>query len=129
MKKFYASLLSLFLMLGILMGCAEEDNANPETESDSAVSITISQDNGAEVIAEEEIVIEEGAILMDVLEENFEVEKSDQGFITSIEGIAQDDENGKYWMYDVNGEEATVGANDYELNPDDKVVFDLHGME
>ncbi|MDL4840762.1 DUF4430 domain-containing protein [Aquibacillus rhizosphaerae] len=133
MKKFYVSLLSLFLAVGLLVGCGQENTnqentQTAETETEESVAITISQDNGAEVIAEEEIAIEDGAILMDVLKENFEIEETD-GFITGIEGVTSAEGEEKYWMYDVNGEPATLGANELELSPDDEVVFDLHGME
>lgn len=154
MKKFYAGFIALVFTLLLLAGCAgteqstenesqtdqstqTEESANEsaeqgqtsETEQEEAVSITISEDNGAEIIAEEEIPVEEGDILFNVMEENFEVEATEDGFITSIEGVSQDEENGKYWMYEVNGEMAEVGAQEYELSPGDEVTFDLQAME
>ncbi|SDL65156.1 DUF4430 domain-containing protein [Sediminibacillus halophilus] len=140
MKKFLFVLLSLLFAAGIVTGCAEQnqDTSNNETaetteqsgesESQEVVTVTISEDEGENVIAEKEVEIEDGAILLDVMKENFEVEESD-GFITSIEGVSQNEEEGKYWMYSVNGEMAEVGANEYELNPDDEITFDLHAME
>ncbi|WP_077621690.1 DUF4430 domain-containing protein [Sediminibacillus massiliensis] len=138
MKNIFSALfLVLFLVTG-LVGCGQEqgqeqeqsepqtENAS-ETENEESVSVTISED-GEDVIAEEDIPIEEGDILLDVMKENFEVEESD-GFITSIEGVSQDEEAGKYWMYYVNGEMAEVGANEKELSPDDEVTFDLQAME
>ncbi|MRH42360.1 DUF4430 domain-containing protein [Aquibacillus halophilus] len=140
MKKFYLSILSLLFTVMVLSGCGQEDsNADQnetnqseqagETENQEKVVITISQDKGEEVITEEEISFEEGAVLMDVMVENFEVEGADQGFITSIEGIGQNEEEGKYWLYDVNGEMPTVGANEYELQPGDEITFDLQATE
>ncbi|QTM99695.1 DUF4430 domain-containing protein [Sediminibacillus dalangtanensis] len=138
MKKFLFALLSLLFAAGIVTGCAEQDSSNNETaetteqsgesESQEAVMVTISEDEGENVITEKEVEIEEGAILLDVMKENFEVEEAD-GFITSIEGVSQNEEEGKYWMYTVNGEMAEVGANEYELSPEDEVTFDLHAME
>lgn len=142
MKKFYVSLLSLILAFGILAGCNQEETSPSNTESkqsepqtneevEETVSITISIDNGNEELAQEEVTIEEGALLLDVLKENFDVEVTEEGYITSIEGVTQDegDHEGKWWMYEVNGEFAEVGAAEFELNAEDKVVFDLHGME
>ncbi|WP_026771234.1 DUF4430 domain-containing protein [Sediminibacillus sp. JSM 1682029] len=139
MKKFLFSLFSLLFAAGIVTGCAdqEQDTSNNDTakteqsgdsESQETVMVTISEDEGDNVIAEKEVEIEEGAILLDVMKENFEVEEAD-GFITSIEGVSQNEEKGKYWMYTVNGEMAEVGANEYELSPEDEVTFDLHAME
>lgn len=106
----------------------QEVNEEVNEEITEEVAFTISKDNGEEIIAEEEIAVEEGAILLDVLQENFEVELTEQGFITAINGSEQDEEAGVYWMYDVNGEAALVGAGEYELQPGDEVVFDLRGM-
>lgn len=138
MKKLYVSLLSFILAFGILAGCNQEESSPSNTESkqnneemEETVSFTISVDNGSKELAQEEVTIEEGALLLDVLQENFEVEVTEEGYITSIEGVTQDvgDHEGKWWMYEVNGEFAEVGAAEFELNAGDKVVFDLHGME
>ncbi|WP_226034648.1 DUF4430 domain-containing protein [Aquibacillus saliphilus] len=139
-NKFYLSILSTLIAIFILAGCQQdgsssEQSENQETEQTSETQneetaiVTISQDNGEEIVAEEEIAFEEGAVLMDVMKDNFDVEGTDQGFITSIEGISQDDESGKYWMYSINGEMPTVGANEYELEVGDQITFDLQAME
>lgn len=139
MKSLFIWLFSLLLSFGVLAGCStaeqspnetsETKEQTSETEVEETTVITISQDNGEEIIAEEKVEVEEGAILFDVMEENFELEATEDGFITSIEGVSQDEEAGKYWMYEVNGEAAMVGAKEYELEPGDEVTFDLHAME
>lgn len=145
MNKWFMRLVSLVMVIGLLMGCASDTNdqdgtnnnqseqqnqndANSSEVAEEIVVITISKDHNEEVITEKEVAIEEGAILIDVMKENFELEE-DGGFITSIEGTEQDEDEGKYWMYSVNGEEPPVGAGDYELSVGDKVNFDLHGWE
>ncbi|SDJ66712.1 DUF4430 domain-containing protein [Sediminibacillus albus] len=137
MKKFLFNLFSVLLFAVLLTGCGgQEPNNNEqseteqtgETENQESVMVTISENQGEKVIAEKEIAIEEGAILLEVMKENFEIEESD-GFITSIEGVSQNEDEGKYWMYTINGEMAEVGANEYELTPGDEVTFDLQAME
>lgn len=139
MKKFIQLLFTLVLAAGLLLGCSndtteETDNTSTENQTQSeetqeqAVHITISEDNGEEVLSEKDIEIEEGAILMDVLKDNYEIEE-DGGFITGIDGVTAEDGEEKYWMYEVNGEMAEVGANEYELEAGDDVVFDLHAVE
>lgn len=146
MKKIYTVLLAFIFALVVLSGCAAteqnteeqstqtEENGTPteqtsESEQEEAITITISENNQEEIVAEEEVPVEEGEILYDVMEENFDIEATEEGFITSIEGISQNEEEGKYWMYYVNGEMAEVGAQDYELEPGDEVTFDLQAME
>src|SRR5699024_6972650 len=102
MKKWLKLLSPLIVIVFILIGCSddagntnkgEETNNKTETEDNNTkseeneeeqVSITISEDDGEEVHAEEKVDVEEGAILMDVLDENFDIEEDD-GFITAIE--------------------------------------------
>lgn len=140
MKHMWKSLLALLFTALVLVGCGQDSTDNAEnnqegskenteqTEKQEVVTVVISKDNGAEVVTEKEIPIEKGTTVLDVMKENFEIEESD-GFITSIEGVSQDDKNGKYWMYTVNEEMATVGAAEYKLEPGDQVTFDLHAME
>lgn len=140
MNKWMIRLGSLLVTISLLFGCApgdsnevpvdnnnqEEINANDQNEE--VVTITISTDDGEEMIAKKEVTIEDGAILMDVLKENFEIEE-EGGFINSIDGISQNEDEGKYWLYSVNGEDANVGANEFELTSGDDVVFDLHALD
>ncbi|UFT97663.1 DUF4430 domain-containing protein [Radiobacillus kanasensis] len=139
MRHKWKSLLALLFAALVLVGCGQDSTDNAENnqedkenteqmEKQEVVTVVISKDNGAEVVTEKEIPIEEGTTVLGVMKENFEIEESD-GFITSIEGVSQDDKNGKYWMYTVNEEMAKVGAAEYKLEPGDQVTFDLHAME
>ncbi|WP_156289265.1 DUF4430 domain-containing protein [Oceanobacillus salinisoli] len=142
MKMWKIPLMTLLLLMGVLAGCASEEsdetenNASTSTTNSSQteevaedhVRITISVDNGAEFITEEEIPIEEGDILLDVMEEHFYVEH-EGGFITSIERVEASEEEQTAWMYFVNDEMPTVGAAEYELSSGDKIVFDLQSWE
>ncbi|PXW91706.1 uncharacterized protein DUF4430 [Streptohalobacillus salinus] len=120
MKKVW---LSLIVGLLLLVGC------NTETASDDKIdiSVIISIDNDEERLVDETLSVEEGAILLDVLDEQYDIQKSDEGFIEGIEGQEQYDNH--YWFYEVNDEEAYVGAGEYELADQDVVHFDLHEYE
>jgi len=134
----------LIVAISLLVGCTSgdnnedpatnhnqtevNDNSSVSSENEETISIVISVDHGEEVITEKEVTIEDGAILMDILKEHLDIDE-DAGLIESIEGVAQDEDEGKYWLYTVNGEEAMVGANEYELTSGDEVVFDLHSWE
>ncbi len=147
MNKWLLRFATVLLLIGIMAGCSsgadssdtsskdesaqtgkQTGDQNNSEQSEDVVVITISKDDGEEVIDEKEVPIEADAILMDILKENFDVEE-DQGFITSVEGIAPKEDEEKAWMYFVNGEMAPVGANEYELEPGDEVTFDLQAWE
>lgn len=135
MKKGLSYLLAIILAIGVLAGCGttetpETNGSTPETQevNEDVIKVTISKDEGEEILSEKEIAIEEGAILMDVLKENFDIEE-DGGFITSIDGVAPEEGEQVAWMYFVNDEMAMVGAAEYELSPGDEVTFDLQAWE
>ena len=50
------------------------------------------------------------------------------GFVTSINGISQDTDAGKYWIYYINGEYASVGAADYIVMDGDEITWKLEGF-
>lgn len=145
MNKWFMRLSSLLMVIGLLVGCASDTNDqevtnNNQTEqnqnndqntseiTEENITITISKNHNEEVLTEKEVAIEEGAILLDVMKENFEIEE-DNGFITSIDGVEQDLDAQMSWMYFVNDEMAPVGAGEYELSVGDTVNFDLQAWE
>lgn len=140
MKKLLVALLSL----GILFGCSNDPSTNESSNNNTAetvdkeetaaeiVTVVISKNNGEEIIEEKEIKIESGkeVTVMDVMQANFDIETQfDGAFVASINGVAGSEEEKTSWFYSVNGEEAMVGANEYKLEPEDKIEFDLHKWE
>src|SRR5690625_4718596 len=147
MKKWLVLFSSIMIAFALLMVSSTDDDTdqgtteNPTNEAENAaetdqnneeqeeiVHFTLSIDEGDEVITEKEVPISEGDLLMDVLKANFDVEE-EGGFITSIEGVAPEEDEEKSWMFFVNDEMATVGAQEVELNPGDQVTFDLQAWE
>lgn len=143
MNQWFMRLASMLLVIGVLAGCSTDSNSSGDSstgteekadskenteQNEETVVITLSKDNGEEVIDEKEVPIKENAILFDVMKENFEVE-DDQGFITSIDGIAPEKGEEKSWMFFINDEMALVGAKEIELSAGDKVTFDLQAWE
>lgn len=62
----------------------------------------------------------------DVLDEKFEVEFSESSFgklVTVIDGKSQGD--GKYWLYSIDGKEATMGATAYICNGKEEIKWEL----
>jgi len=142
MNNWVLRMVTILAAAALLVGCSA--NGNNETNSNSSVStnntggteevaedavrITISLNEGTQFINETEVPYEEGAILMDVLEENFFVEQ-ENGDITSIERMEASEEDNTAWMLYVNDELSSVGAAEYEVQPGDKIVFDLQSNE
>lgn len=129
MKKILALLAAGF----VLTGCSTTDTA-VESSSEAAVSsvveesisvtIQVSVDGEGVDDLTKTLEVEEGAILLDVMKEHYEIEETDT-FINTINGYQQDDANGKYWLFDVNGEMGMKGANETELQEGDVIEWKL----
>lgn len=138
MLQKFKQMITIMSMALLLFGCSAntpdtsnqtDSNTSEQTaEQEAVVVITISQDEGEEVLSTKEVSISEGDILMDVMKAHFDIEE-DGGFITSIDGIAPKEDEKKAWMFFVNGDMAMVGAAEYELSAGDKVTFDLQSWE
>ena len=131
----YALLLSI-----VLVGCAKPsiNETNTTTEASSAeksatqrtaeISFVNNTDEKSADLADKTVTIEEGTTLMSIMKANFDLVE-DQGMITSIDGLAQDESNGYYWTYTINDEMINTGANDTFLGENDKVVFTYEKFE
>lgn len=78
-----------------------------------------------------EIEVQEGTTALDVLiqSKNIEVKEYTYGkLIESIEGI-RNGQDQKYWMYYINGKEASVGAAEYALQSHDKIEWKFKQYE
>lgn len=139
MKKW----LLLFAASATLAACSQETPQDGSAErlldSSSAVTSQTAEETVAVTIrvsVEGEEVeggnlsteVAEGTLLLDLMKDEFEVEETET-FITSINGHVQDEEAGKYWMFDVNGEMGMVGASQYEVQEGDLIEWNLAGME
>lgn len=125
-KKF-----SLLLASLVLIGCSaptapssSTDISNVETSTEQAntLDVTVVLKIKGEPSKEKKLTIEEGASALDALKQAFDTKEKD-GFVTQIETYENDDATQTYWLYEVNGEMAEVGADEYLLNQHDTVTW------
>lgn len=127
----------------VLAGCGQTDTATIESvEPANSVAESVAVEEGALVSAtikvtvdgeaiddgEQAVEVEEGAMLLDVMEEYYEIEEEGT-FITSINGNEQDSDASKWWGFDVNGEMGEVGAADLEVKEGDLIEWKLEAFE
>ena len=134
MKKIYTILLSLILVLSLVACTGNSSTKTAETNNDEKVKstenikdeiiTTVILKEGENEISKNDFQVKSGDNLLKVLKDNFEIEE-DNGFITSIEGKSQNEKEGIYWLYTINGESAEIGAGDYEIKDKDVIVFTL----
>lgn len=138
MKKRLFLTTSLLLSTLVLVACTPKTEQTPQETSQTAVQsissevkqeeATISLQVDGEEIENKAVTFTKGETLYAVMQKNFDIVDQD-GFITSINDQAQDEAAQKYWMYDVNGEMALVGAKELILEPGDHVEFKLEVMQ
>lgn len=79
----------------------------------------------------ENITVKEGQTALDLLQESRTVKTKEYSFGVLVESI-DDIENGaanKYWIYSINGQEATTGASAYILQPNDQIKWEFKASE
>ena len=135
MKKKQLLLSGLVLGMFLASGCttpADEVTLTTTATQESVAPVEqtatiILQEDGKE-ITKEVVSFEPGAVVFDVMDEHFEIIHQD-GFITSIDGMTQDEAANKYWLYDINGEMALKGAKELALQAGDEILFKLEEMK
>ncbi|WP_291290780.1 DUF4430 domain-containing protein [Enterococcus sp.] len=139
MKKLFV----VFVMLGGLLvtsGCqrntspSSENNQNVQSVESTEGSVdqkqltaTIVLTNQGEEVTSKEVTFQENESLLKVMKENFTIEEKD-GFITSIDGMSQDQKNNVFWVYTVNDEMSDKAAQDLLLKKDDTITFNLQAF-
>ena len=127
MKK---TLYSLFTVLAalVLVSCGQSTpSATKNSASSSQVAkekeiITVSIAPEGQEAQSKTLKVAEKANLMEVLKANYKIEEKG-GLITSIDGVAQDESKGLYWMYKINGEMAPKGAAETTVQDGDTIEF------
>lgn len=89
------------------------------------VRLTISINNGEQFINEQQVEIEDGANLLEVLDETFYIETDEDEELTSIERVAISEEEGTSWHLFVNDDLSDIPAKDYTLNGGERIILDL----
>ena len=128
MKKTLYSLFAVLTAL-VLVSCGQ---STPSTTGNSAsssqvakekqITITVSIAPEGQEAQSKTLKVAEKSNLMEVLKANYKIEEK-SGLITSIDGVAQDESKGLYWMYKINGEMAPKGAAETTVQDGDTIEF------
>lgn len=133
MNKKKLSVLWMIFIIGLLAACSSDDASNSRVTTnntgndlgDNMVRLTISLGDGSQFINEQEVEIEEGANLLEVLEKTFYVETNDEGVIRSIERQKVDPDKNNEWVLIVNDEPTDTPVKDFTLTGGQRITFDL----
>ena len=125
MKKFklISGLLVMFLAFFILTGYTNNTQKNSNT-----IKVTYTLKQGKKVVATKKTTLKKNDKVITGLKKNWKV-KEVKGFITSIDGMKENQKKGIYWTYTINGEKVNKLANQQTLKTKDKVQFTLDKAE
>ena len=125
MKKFklISGLLVMFLAFFILTGYTNNTQKNSNT-----IKVTYTLKQGKKVVATKKTTLKKNDKVITGLKKNWKV-KEVKGFITSIDGMKENQKKGIYWTYTINGEKDNKLANQQTLKNKDKVQFTLDKAE
>lgn len=100
----------------------QKESSQASTAEQAKIKVKITILNEEKEVSQKELTVSQEDSLMKVMKENFSI-KEENGMITEIEGIAQDEKENFYWTYTINQEMVNTGANDTKLNENDEVEF------
>ena len=125
MKKFklISGLIVMFLAFFILTGYTNNTQKNSNT-----IKVTYTLKQGKKVVATKKTTLKKNDKVITGLKKNWKV-KEVKGFITSIDGMKENQKKGIYWTYTINGEKVNKLANQQTLKNKDKVQFTLDKAE
>lgn len=137
MKKMLLALLTTGFLI---TGCDEFNESESESpveteqveqveESEDMIEVSFVILEDGEEVSEQELQLDEDTTLMQAMEENFEMGMTDEGFIESIDGLSQNPEENKWWVYEVNNEMVSESAEDFVLSDGDLVDWELTTFE
>lgn len=134
MKKIISGIVLAISLVG-LAACTNDTKTESTASTTQSTSMSEATEQQATITIQEDgkdissktIEFKDGESVYDALKNNFSIEDKD-GFITKIDGKEQDQSANKYWMYTINGEDASKGAKDIQLKAGDKIIFNLSAM-
>jgi hypothetical protein len=111
------------LFVCALAACGGNSSSTPAP----GAAVLVTTDCGATIVTAK-TPVDAGQNAMRALDRVADIE-SDSGLVTAIEGVEQDNDKNRFWLYYVNGKPATKGAAEVELEAGDVEWWDLHNWK
>lgn len=115
----------ILVVLALVLNSLFSDDATDPVTSDGMNDVNIVIYADEEEVANESFEVDDGTTLMEIMEDNFEMSVSDEGFVEAIEGYEQDPEESLFWVFEVNDEMVEESAEDFVPEDGDIVMWEL----
>ncbi|WP_423188474.1 DUF4430 domain-containing protein [Alkalibacterium sp. f15] len=127
MKKKSNILLSVaiaLLALAIILWVSGRDT-DSQTTSEETNEVTVMIYANDEELANDTLDVNADITLMEIMEENYELSVTEEGFIEAIEGVEQNIEENEFWVFEANEEMVTESAEDFVPEDGDTILWEL----
>ena len=121
LKKWVVSVLAI-LMLELPVVGSTVVTAQKATER--TVTVTYVLQRNSKQFARKKVHVKQGAVVLTGLKHAWHV-RMKKGMVTAIDGRSQNTAKKTYWMYKVDGKEATKGVTQEKVRNHDTVTFNL----
>jgi hypothetical protein len=129
MKKKNNILLSvavaLFALAIILWVSGRDTDSGSQTTSEETSEVTVMIYANDEELANDTHTVSADTTLMEIMEENYDLNVTDEGFIEAIEGVEQSIEDNEFWVFEANEEMVTESAEDFVPEDGDTILWEL----
>ncbi|GAA0370065.1 hypothetical protein GCM10008932_22030 [Alkalibacterium iburiense] len=113
----------VLVVIGLVLVGVFSNGSGESSDADKEVTIVIT--TAEEELANETVGASSEETLMEIMDNHFDMAVSDEGFVESIEGVEQNTDEGLFWVFEVNDEMVTVGAEEFVPEDQDTITWEL----
>ncbi|GEK91897.1 DUF4430 domain-containing protein [Alkalibacterium kapii] len=108
----------------VIFWVVNEDN-DSSVKSEDIKEVTVMIYANEEELANDTIEVNAEAALLEIMEDHYDMNVSDEGFVEAIEGVEQSVDDNKYWVYEANEEMVPESAEDFVPEDGDMISWEL----
>ncbi|PRY83656.1 DUF4430 domain-containing protein [Alkalibacterium olivapovliticus] len=110
----------------LVVGLWTQDLAsNTPTTADQDQEVQVVIIAQGEEVNTDTLMVAADTTLMELMQQHYDLIVTADGFVESIEGIEQEPEKNLYWVYEVNEEQVTEGAETFIPEENDTIIWEL----
>lgn len=112
------------LALAIILYVSGRDTNSIFTSEDTK-EVTVMIYANDEELENDTLEVTDDMTLMAIMEDNYDMSVSDEGFVESIQGVEESEEDGLYWVFEANEEMVNESAEDFIPEDGDTILWEL----
>ncbi|GEK91918.1 DUF4430 domain-containing protein [Alkalibacterium kapii] len=115
----------ILIVLALLLNGMFSNDTTDQASSPDMKEISITLQVQEDEVSSDSFEVMNDTTLMELMEDNFDVATSDEGFVQAIDGYEQDKDKGLYWIFEANEEMVEVSAEEFVPEDGDEIMWML----